>query len=301
MSAKYDYNLLGLNFSHREAEQRGLEPREALRAILIHLKPTLLRLSLYWDEIAAEPGVYDLSETQWALDRAQSSGCRVLLTVGFKPQRHPAFTPPLWLAGAEHDRLTANTLMMLERAVALLADYNAIDAWEAEYLPFLPAADQPTGWSVGKRLLQRQLDVLRDVDPRHRPIVLSHTGGHLLQSGWREALIHASVLGCSLQASQLSAESPPRAISAITARRLRIWQLSLQAKLAANFNRQLWVTELIDDTLGDGDEARRLSEAVASATGAGASRIYLRGAEEWMVMRRSGQTGPWDSARDLLR
>ena len=293
--------MLGLNFSHREAAERGLDPEEALSAILIHLKPALLRLSLYWDEIAVEPGSYDLSATQQALDHAQSSGCRVLLTVGFKPQRHPAYAPPRWLAGAQDERLTANMLMMLERAVALLADYSAIDAWEAEHLPFAPAAEQPAGWSVRGPLLRRQLDILREVDPRHRPVVVSHTGGHILQSGWREALVHASVLGISMHASKLSALSAQRGLRVTARMRLHVWQLSLQAKLAASFNRPLWVTELIDDVHEDGETSGRLSEAVSAAVKAGASRVYVRGAEEWLLMRRSGRTAPWDEARSVFR
>src|SRR6266487_974520 len=185
--------MLCLNFSHREALRLGIDPDEALLAILIHLKPALLRFSLYWDEISPAPGAYDFERVHATLGRAQEHDCSVLLTIGFKPQRHPAFNPPAWLRQASSDRLSANLLMMLERAVALLADYDAIDAWEVEHLPFLSLRRQPQGWAIGRTLLQREIGVLREVDSRHRPVVASHPGGRLLQGGWREALVMADI------------------------------------------------------------------------------------------------------------
>src|SRR5579875_1531712 len=170
---------LGLNFSHRQAQALGEEPREAFQAVLIHLRPRYLRLSLYWDETAVQPGAPDPAELRWFLDQAQRRDCRVLLTVGFKPQRHPSYFPPRWLtdgsSGPEPSgRLAANLLLMLERVIALLADYDVIDAWEVEHLPFLPAAEQPAGWAIDAPLLGREVELLHDVDARHRPVVVSH-------------------------------------------------------------------------------------------------------------------------------
>jgi len=294
--------MLGLNFSHREMLRLGLDPEEALSAILIHLNPALLRLSLYWDEIAPEPGGYDFAVPQAMLDRAQDHGCRVLLTIGFKPQRHPAFHAPRWLIGAGPDRLSANVHMMLERAVALLADYNTIDAWEVENLPFLPASRQPPGWSVGRQLLRRQIGVIRDVDSRHRPVVASHPGGHLLQRGWLEALTAADVLGCLLS-FQSQPDSGFARLEAAAAERGLAWQLSIQAAVAARFGRPLWVTELIGDSEQDSktDEVSLLERAVDLAQKAGAGRVYLRGAEQWLLMRSRGRPQRWLRAQSLLR
>lgn len=295
--------MLGLNFSHREAIRLGLDADEALDAVFLFLKPECLRISLYWDEISPEPGTYDLTAVQTTLDRAERHDCRVLVTVGFKPQRHPNFTPPRWLIGASLERLTANMLMMLERAIALLADFSAIDAWETEYLPFLPPAKQPQGWSIRPALLERQLNVLHEVDPRHRPVVVSHPGGRLFQSGWREALVRGGILGCELSMDDLAGRGEDHDAVSVMAARLRVWQLSIQATLAAAFSRQLWVTELLADNAGAQAErpGGRLEGAVANAMKAGAQRIYIRGVEQWLCVRASGTNEPWDEARTLFR
>lgn len=305
--------LLGLNFSPREALRLGLDPAESFQAVLIHIRPSCLRLSIYWDEAAPRAGEYDFTEIRWLLGQAEKRGCRVLLTVGFKPQRHPAYFPPRWLAprgsgdGAispAEGRLAANLLMMLERAIALLADYSAIDAWEVEHLPFLPSAQQPAAWSVGPKLLAREIDTIREVDSRHRPVVVSQLGVNLLRAGWRKAFVAGDILGCVLQAQEPSGGGAARVPQAL-AGWWRTWQLSLQAVLAERFGRALWVTELTPHAALTADRAAgapwSLDRDVGLLFHAGVSRIYLAGVEEWLVMRGRGQAEQWDQARALLR
>jgi hypothetical protein len=297
--------LIGLNFSHRVAESLGLDWVEALEALLIHLDPLLLRLSVYWDETATSPGVYDFSAIQALLDRVQRRDTRVLLTLGFKPQRHPAFFPPEWLASGpgdgspEQGRLAANLLMMLERAVALLADYDVIDAWEPEHLPFLSAGRQPPGWSMSRNLVLRAVQTIREVDPRRRPVVVGHPGGRIFESGWRHALVAADVLGCTL-------ELPPTSLNAAgwLRRWLPIWQLGLQAQLARRFGRGVWTTEFAAEEAGWWNEnvaPTPIASMLGGLAATGAERAYLRGAEQWLLSRAEGQPKAWDSARRLFR
>ena len=303
---------IGVNFSHREAERLGVEPREAFEATLIHLRPQLLRLSLYWDEAATAPGEFDFTPLHSLLDRAERAQARVLLTVGFKPQRHPAHSPPTWLRGEsgsreaglrEQGRLAANLLLMLERAVALLADYDVIDAWEVEHLPFVEARRQPDGWNITPPLLSREIAVVRDVDVRHRPVVVSHPGGKLLEGGWRRALVAADVLGCTFE-SEMFGRDAANATTRWLSRRSLFFQLGIQARLANRFGRPLWVTELDARSerwwteQGPAGNSFGVLQAVANA---GVQRVYLRGVEEWLAMRGRGRTATWDQARAFFR
>jgi hypothetical protein len=300
----------GLNFSHREAERLGLDWSEAFEAVLIHLRPGILRLSIYWDEATPSPGEFEFDQMHSLLDRAQARNSRVLLTLGFKPQRHPAYYPPAWLRsdGAEaaqpgQGRLAANLLMMLERAVALFADYDAIDGWELEHLPFLDPGRQPSGWNISRPLLMRALGVVREVDPRHRAVVLSHPGARLFEKGWREALVAADVLGCTLNASLPESGGAPTFDDRFR-RRLMLFQLGVQAQLSRRFGRPLWITELDAPSerwwkiYGPEDGSFRLLQSIANA---GVERVYLRGAEEWLTMRERGRPEAWDGARRLFR
>jgi hypothetical protein len=280
---------LGVSFSHREAARRGADPSRELRDLLDALQPRRLRISLYWDEISPRPGVCDLSKAQAALDVAQQRDCAVLLTIGFKPQRHPTYTPPPWLSGASHERLTAGLMMMLERAISLLADYSAIEAWEVEFLPYLPRRLQPRNWAFTADLFKREAGVIREVDPRHRAVVVSHPGGRLISPGWLKALTLGDVLGSALRIS-------PR--QALPARRLLI-----QAQIARQFGRGLWVTELESSGFaGDREAVCGCIEAIQTLDRAGVTRAYLSGFEHWMsVFRSSGQPDCWRRIIALIR
>jgi hypothetical protein len=294
-------HALGLNFSHRRAALLGVDPHEAFQATLIHLKPRHLRLSVYWDETAPEPAVYDPSILRWYLDEAQRRDCHIALTVGFKPQRHPAYFPPRWLTdggsgGEPSGRLAANLLLMLERVIALLADYDVIDAWEAEHLPFLAPEEQPFGWAIDAPLLDREIAVLHDVDPRHRPVVISHPAGRLFALAWYRAMLAGDVFGC---VAGWGRERRERQLS-----RLETWQLSIQATLAARAGRELWITEL-----GAAAASRQnppsipeiIDSDLESAFRSGARRVYLRGVEEWFATRAQGRSLGWEHARELMQ
>jgi hypothetical protein len=299
---------LGLNFSHRYASLIGLDPAEAFLAVLIHLKPVFLRLSLYWDEISPEAGVYDFSAVHWHLQRAQQHGCRVLLTVGFKPQRHPSFAAPRWLSSGETPpqagRLAANLLLMLERAIALLADYDAIDAWEVEHEPFVSDSHQPQGWSIDSKLVQREIDLLGEVDPRHRPVVVSHPAGHLLTSGWRKTLAAGDVFGWVYAPAPNSGSSP----GVFTW--VQLGQQSLEARLQAmavrRAGKSFWITELsVESSAGvvrdSGDGRPGLGSATRLLGNSGAERAYLLGTEQWLLERERGEPDHWNWVRSLLR
>jgi hypothetical protein len=277
-----------MSFSDSECLALGIDPALGLSELITRLRPRRLRLSLSWDRISPQPGVCDLSQAQSALDAAQRLGCGVLLTVGFKPQRHPTYAPPQWLAGASHERLTAGLVMMLERAIALLADYSAIDAWEVEFLPFLPRSQQPAGWGFDVTLVEREAGLLREVDPRHRPVVVSHLGGQLFDRGWLRALALGDILGSVLR---LAPRQPIPSRS-----------LSIQAQLARRFGRQLWVTELdYLDSNRNFDAAGAIEAAAAALAAAGVSRAYLSGLERWLVQRQDPRPDYWTRLRSLLQ
>jgi hypothetical protein len=277
---------LGLNFSHQEAARLGLSPNEGLRDLLAELRPKHLRLSLYWDRISPEPGTYDLTDIQNCLDAAQRQGCSVLLTIGFKPQRHPTLAIPPWMIGASSERLTAGLVLMLERAVALLADYSAIDAWEIEFLPYLAHHQQPKDWRFEPAHLRREVAVLHEVDARHRPVVVSHPAGIFSNTGWLKALSLGDILGGALS---LSARGT-----------LPLRRISLQAHLASRFDRQLWITELqwYDET---GYSISSLTESLQTLTAAGVNRAYLCGTEAWAAQASDKRPDCWREVRELIR
>lgn len=305
---------LGLNFSHRQASALGLDPEEAFYAVLFHLRPQFLRLSLYWDECSPEPGRYDFRTVRWQLDRAHEFGCRVLMTIGFKTQRHPSFYPPRWLISAsetagwrtpDEGRLAAHLLMMLERAVALLADYDVVDSWEVENQPFLPLSLQPAGWSTPTTLVLREIAVTREVDPRHRPVVISYPATRAADRGWRMSLRAGDTIGLACNLPTLSTPALCRLAGRLQWELLAL-EVRLQAALVARAGRGCWITELGTEPpdLGrdlPGLAERTINNALRLARRSRVERAYLIGSEPWLLMRESAREEWWTAARAAFR
>ncbi|MGI8553388.1 MAG: hypothetical protein ACR2PL_21785 [Dehalococcoidia bacterium] len=314
----------GLSFSQRRAVQLGLDPDEALLALLIHLKPPFLRLSLYWDEIAPQPGRYDFHVVRRQLDQAQQYGCRVLLTVGLKGQAEPGFFPPTWLrdtspAGASgseapRGRLAANLLLMLERAVAYLSDYDVIDAWQVEAGPTAVPSVAAARWAISLPLLHREVEVVREVDARHRPVVISSVRGAAGQKHRQTARSLADVIGEDLMLqSRLGAGLMQPLLRRALASSSPLAHLVQKARDAQFRGKELWITALQAEPEAGASvpalHARRqrpgllnlVEENVADARLLRPKRIYLRGAEWWLLRRHEGDSDWWEFARQLLR
>lgn len=303
----------GLSFSHRRAAELGLDPAEAFLALLIHLKPRLMRLSISWDAIAPEPGRYELDSIRWYLDRTEEYGCRVLLTAGITEPDRRGFSLPAWLTGMAppseragstgQGRLMANVLLMLERVVAALADYDAIDAWQVENEPFLAASRSRRTLVINPSLLKREVEVVREVDARHRPIVVTHSGGSVFDRPWHVALGIADVIGENLALSAVDAEGG-RLRRSLT-RHAIAGRLRLLALAAARQGKPLWITELQTEApIHSSTSSSRLMDDMQAhidlARRSGAVRIYLLGAEAGLISQRRGDQRWWDLARAVL-
>ena len=245
--------MLGVNFSHRQAAWLGLDPDETFSLLLNDLRVRHFRLSLYWEEIQPEPTRYDFARMQRYLDMAEARGAHVLLTVGLKAQRHPEFYPPAWLRGegspppggnvADQPRLIAHLLLMLERSVALLADYGCIDAWQVENEPFLPAGGRTLGWRFDAQTLDKEIAAVAAADARHRPIVINHSSSTIAERGWLRALRLGDVLAQDVYTRKPTQGRPLRYVNPFALGPLGP-NLGTQSFLAHRFGRQFWVTEL---------------------------------------------------------
>jgi hypothetical protein len=313
--------LLGASFSHHHAAWLGLDPRETLRRLLEDVGVRYLRLSVYWHEIAPEPTSLDFSHVGPWLELAARHNARVLMTLGLKAQRHPEFYPPDWLTAehplphgtdiAEQERVVARLLLMLERVTAFLADYDVIDAWQVENEPFLPAAGRTVGWRISPGLLAREIAVVRDSDPRHRPIIVNHSSRTAFDRWWLPALNAADVLAQNIYTRVPARRAP-----------WRYWNrylfgpfapaLRRQAAVARRLGKEFWVTELQAEPWENGDILTMDSSAIGSisperirsnlelARRTTAARIYLWGAEWWCYMAdRRGDGRYLEVARKL--
>ncbi len=314
--------LLGVNFSPRQAKWLGLDADETFSALLNDLRVRFFRLSLYWDEIQPEPTRYDFSRVQQMLEWAEYRGARVLLTVGLKAQRHPEFFPPAWLVrdgspphGArirEQPRLKAHLLLMLERAVAMLADFSCIDSWQVENEPFLPAAGRTVGWTFDRKTLRKEIGAVRGSDPRNRPIVINHSSNTIFEPGWLTALRMGDVLAQDVYTRKPSSGRQVRYGNPFALGPFGPGLL-LQSALARRTGKRFWITELQaepwepepipvlrPDEIGS-ISPERMQSNLALVSRTRPERVYFWGAEWWRYLLGRGDDRYWSVARRLFQ
>jgi hypothetical protein len=315
-------SILGVNFSHRHADWLGLDPDALLAELLDRIGVRYFRLSVYWDEIAPAPDQLDFTPVRRWLDPLQERGARALLTVGLRAQRWPEFYPPAWLEKRDylpkaawvhhHPRVVAHLLLMLERLTAFLADYDAIDSWQVENEPFLPGMKRTVAWQFSPALLGREIAVVREADPRHRPIVVNHSTQNLFDRRWLHALTLGDVIAENVYTRKPNRWPFPRYFNPYSVPLLGP-DLRLYSRVARGYSKPLWVTELQAEPWEQWDVKRltaaetgsispdRIEANLGRAVSAGAQRVYLWGAEWWRyVQERDGDRRYWDLARRLF-
>jgi hypothetical protein len=309
--------ILGVSFSHRRAADLGLDPATAFERLLQQTGVRHLRLPLYWPEIAPEPSRIDFTSVRPWLDMAARHSARVVMTLGLKAPGTPGYYPPPWLIaqhplppGAnldQHPRVLAFLTLMLERATAYLADFDVIEAWQVEHLPFAPTAAGGTGWRISTGLLAREIAVVQEADPRRRPVVVNHRGTGAFDRWWLPALQLADVLGQSM------AGHGPRRWWDLRHRAPFGPALRRQAAVARRLGKDLWITELSAEPsdapetpgawspIGAIPSPDHIRADVEQAARTGASRVYLTGAEWWLSLaQHHGDRHYLELMRDLL-
>lgn len=314
--------LLGISFSYRQCAWLGLDAAETLRFLLAEIGVRRLRLSVFWDEIAPEPSRLDFAPLRPWLELAARHNARVLMTLGLKAQRHPEFYPPAWLTrehvlppGADlsrSPRVVTLLLLMLERVAAYLADFDVIEAWQVENEPFVDVRRTPR-WRIPPGLLAREIAVVREADPRRRPVVVNHTSRTALDRRWLPALQVGDVLAQNIYTRVPLVWGPVKYLNVHALGPLAP-ALRRQACIARRMGHDFWITELQAEPwervpvteLGPGQigsiSPQRIRANLGLAKRTGAARVYLWGAEWWRYMaERHGDTRYLELAKEVLR
>jgi hypothetical protein len=299
---------LGVSFSCAQVRYLGDDCRTAFAALLSELGVRHVRLSLFWSDVEPGPGQFDFSETDALSAMAAAAGADVLLTVGIKAQRYPEVYLPAWLvhqqaipAGAELDRLPGVHDALLQYVRAAVAHYGADPAvigWQVENEPFLKNFSEIHGWRISPAMTADEAAAVRDADPAHRPVVVTHSAWTVYDRAWKTALSIGDVLGENVFTKKAWLAD----WSYFFPYEMGPWVPDLpgQATAARRAGKQLWITEL----QAEPEEKQGLSHALTAearsmsprlllsnlelARRSGATRVYLWGAEWWFHERGTG-------------
>ena len=173
---------LGISFRPLQAAAFGLDPDEALRALLAY-PFQLIRLGAYWNRLEPRPGDFRPGELDRQLDAAERAGKQVIVCLGavkafgypefFVPGHHlgrPLREGSLVRPDERRDLLSAG-IAFVHRVVDRYRQRDSIVAWQVEHEAVDPLGMEHS-WRLAEAFVRSEVEAVRAADPG-RPVMMN--------------------------------------------------------------------------------------------------------------------------------
>lgn len=181
----------GITFSAKFSRSLGLDPQKNFEALLEELSPQKLRLIAYWDEIEKERGLFNFSELDWQMERAEKARTEVILAFGMKVPRWPECHIPLWAKELDIEEREKALREYMEKVVVRYLNNSHIILWQVENEPFLRFGQCP---QRERGFVDKEIALVKNFDS-HRPILITDGGEFGL---WRKAALSGDIFGTTM-------------------------------------------------------------------------------------------------------
>ncbi len=304
----------GIDFSQKHARDLGLDWKEVYLAYLEDLNAKEIKLSTAWDLLEPEKGSYNFADLDWQVDQAEKYGAKVILVIGMRTPRWPECHLPEWTKDLPKQELQQSVLELLENAVLRYGSSagrpgnqksSTIWAWQVENEPLLVFGQCP---KRDKDFLKKEVDLVKNLDPLKRPIIVSDSGEWSL---WLKIADVGDILGSTLYR--------------------RVWMAPLnmyidyyfppiyyhrKAEIIRKFfNKEVIVVELqaepwgpellYDISLEEQQKSMtlaRFSDNIEFARKTGLDTFYLWGGEWWYWLKeKQGNDSFWQEAKKIFQ
>jgi len=325
-SSSYAEELrIGVTFSPKQSEYLEQEWKEVYLEIL-DMGFDMIRLGAYWSEIEPKEGLYDFRVLDWQIRQAHKKGVPVLLTVGMKSPRWPEYFIPKWVHRktrlsfgkdlAESEYLTEKTLQFMSVVVQRYRRESIIHYWQVENEPLERSG--PMKWWINKDFLEQEIELVRELDKRGRPIVLNvatYPNGML-------RFLH-KLTSPNIPISEAAQLCDILAINVYPMVGHKLWKLKLRFKAgiashkeyltkvidtARSQGKEVWATELQAEPWEPGELVHKGKEGPTTAwpegfmadfdqlSDLGVRTIFLWGAEYWNFRKTKHKDESWNNA-----
>jgi len=309
--------IWGVNFSQKHAQSLGLDWKENYLALLDDLNVKNIKLASHWDLIEPKKDEFYFEDLDWQIKTAEEKGAKLLLVIGMKTGRWPECHIPDWAKNLTKTEQQKEISEVLENIVLRYRDRVSIWAWQVENEPFFPFGECP--W-VDKKFLEKEIELVKSLDSKKRPIVISDSGEGSL---WINAARFGDVVGTTMYKKvwfsfywgkrilkivpgkfgfYISYPIPP----VFYWRKAQYVQKIFDKKvIVVEFQAEPWGPKLLyDSPLEEQEKTMNLEQFrknIEFTKKTGLDRFYLWGAE-WMYWMKTEQNDPnlWNEARKLF-
>lgn len=293
----------GVNFSQRQAENMGLDWREAYRAILQDLQVKNLRIISYWDMVEKDQDIYDFTDLDWQMEQARLYNTKVVLAIGERTPRWPECHSPGWTTGLTEAEKEAALMSYLETMVNRYKNNPALAIWQVENEPFLKIFGECSR-ERNRPLLERELDLVKKLDPLH-PTLITDSGE---LATWLRGKGMSDYFGTSIYRVVISFNHYFNYGHFIPAYyyRLKAFLVGRDYKkiIVTEFQAEPWSSQaLVNTSLREQDKSMSLAkfqQNIKFSQKLGFKEIYLWGVEWWYWRKTQGDASFWENARVLF-
>lgn len=291
---------LGVTFSTIHARELGLDPRETFTALLDDAGVRRFRIPVYWSDVEPRQGEPHWDDVDWMMAEAEKRGAAVTLAIGMKVPRWPECFVPDWAEGGEPPARYAALETFLGAVVARYQNSPALVRWQVENEPqfefgVCPKPDA-SEWS-------REVRLVRQADGQHP--VAGTVSGEL--EPWLPVAGPVDDLGISLYRTTWNP------VFGYFHYPIPAWVYRVRALAVRPFVDEVAISELqaepwFGEPIANNTPAewatyftpRDLADNVAFAARTGISETSLWGAEWWFWLKKHGDPGLWNEARQIF-
>lgn len=295
----------GMSFNTPYARELGLEWQEAYDAIIDDLGVRHLRLAAHWPMIEPAPGVFNFTELDYQIRRAEEVGATVILAVGRRLPRWPECHVPGWASQYERPARQTAQLRYMEQVVRRYQDSSAVVLWQIENEPFLELFAYEHCGDLDTDFLDKEIALVRRLDDT-RQILVTDSGN---LGSWRGAYTRGDVFGTSVyvhfwnpELGQFRTVLPPAAYR-VKENLVRTFYGSKPTMLI-ELSAEPWLLEPVTavplETQFTRMNLEKFEDILQYATETRYDWQYLWGAEWWYWLKLQGHPEMWERGQRLF-
>ncbi|MEK7638915.1 MAG: beta-galactosidase [Patescibacteria group bacterium] len=295
----------GMSFNTPYARELGLNWQSAYDAILDELGVRHLRLAAHWPMVEPVAGVYNFSELDYQISRAEEVEAKVVLAVGRRLPRWPECHVPEWAQRLPLAEQNAALDKYIETVILRYKDSPAIELWQVENEPFLTVFAYEQCGDLDVAELDKEIALVKKLDPS-RQILVTDSGN---LGTWSGAYKRGDVFGTSVYVHLWNPElGQLRTILPAWFYRVKDNVMALiygeKRAVLIELSAEPWLIEPLTEVPLETQFSRmnleKFEDIISYAKRTHFDTQYLWGAEWWYWLHLQGRSEMWERGKQLF-
>lgn len=300
-----DKIIYGMSFNTMYAEELGLDWQETYDAIIDDLGVRHLRLAAHWPMIEPLKDVYNFTEIDYQLKKAQEVDADVILAVGRRLPRWPECHVPAWAKDLTWEEQQQEILDYIRVVVNRYKNNKTITYWQIENEPFLEVFAKDHCGEFDEAFFEKEVALFRELDSS-RPFLVTDSGN---LGTWVGAYTHGDAFGTSVYIHFWNPELGQfRTILPSWFYRVKENVIALlygqKETMLIELSAEPWLLEPVVDVDIETQYSRmnieKLNDILQYAKETRLQKQYLWGAEWWYWLKEKGHPDMWQRGEELF-